>query len=532
MAGDRARQCGLTLTELMVSVAISVALLVVLANVYLGSRAAYRTNEALARLQETGRLALELIARDLRSSGFAGCLSRGGRITVYVNPRPAALDPPAALRGHERAAGFAYPGGVERLAGDDDSDVVRIVAVDSTARAYVDGESDVAAATIAIRDNDAGFEPGDLLVVSDCERAALFAVTGLQSKPLRLAHAADRNGGIDTPTHRISPSFKARDQAFVARFDSVAYFVGRPKGDRQAPPSLYRAGLERTEKVVENVEDLDFLYGLDDDGDGAVDRYLPADRIDAAQWERVLSVRVSLLAVSAEAAPPAGGQVVYLRDVDGDTLLDPQPARDARQLRQVFTTTVSLRNRPTAMRSASRCRTGGAGRHPQRGAVLVVGLVFLLLMTLIGVTAFVVATQEERMAGNARDRLRAFEAAEQALRHCEGHLSGPLPPVFSADGSADSGMYSAPDAGRAPAEKEKWQAIDWDAEPTRQLGGVPDVAEQPRCIAQQLARAPSGNASRRAEAAVVPASAYQVTARGVGAHRRTVVVLQSTFVRD
>lgn len=345
MAGDRARQCGLTLTELMVSVAISVALLVVLANVYLGSRAAYRTNEALARLQETGRLALELIARDLRSSGFAGCLSRGGRITVYVNPRPAALDPPAALRGHERAAGFAYPGGVERLAGDDDSDVVRIVAVDSTARAYVDGESDVAAATIAIRDNDAGFEPGDLLVVSDCERAALFAVTGLQSKPLRLAHAADRNGGIDTPTHRISPSFKARDRAFVARFDSVAYFVGRPKGDRQAPPSLYRAGLERTEKVVENVEDLDFLYGLDDDGDGAVDRYLPADRIDAAQWERVLSVRVSLLAVSAEAAPPAGGQVVYLRDVDGDTLLDPQPARDARQLRQVFTTTVSLRNR-------------------------------------------------------------------------------------------------------------------------------------------------------------------------------------------
>ncbi len=435
MAGDRARQCGLTLTELMVSVAISVALLVVLANVYLGSRAAYRTNEALARLQETGRLALELIARDLRSSGFAGCLSRGGRITVYVNPRPAALDPPAALRGHERAAGFAYPGGVERLAGDDDSDVVRIVAVDSTARAYVDGESDVAAATIAIRDNDAGFEPGDLLVVSDCERAALFAVTGLQSKPLRLAHAADRNGGIDTPTHRISPSFKARDQAFVARFDSVAYFVGRPKGDRQAPPSLYRAGLERTEKVVENVEDLDFLYGLDDDGDGAVDRYLPADRIDAAQWERVLSVRVSLLAVSAEAAPPAGGQVVYLRDVDGDTLLDPQPARDARQLRQVFTKRrregdpLSPPGRPkresferqregSPVRSASRCRTGGAGRHPQRGAVLVVGLVFLLLMTLIGPAAAGVLGRRQR-----RQR-HVFGARRRARARREGKVAG------------------------------------------------------------------------------------------------------------
>jgi type IV pilus assembly protein PilX len=175
-------------------------------------------------------------------------------------------------------------------------------------------------------------------------------------------------------------------------------------------------------------------------------------------------------------------------------------------------------------------RLAVAGR--QRGTVLVVGLVFLLLMTLIGVTAFAVATQEERMAGNSRDRLRAFEAAEQALRDCERHLGGPLPPLFSADGSADRGMYEAPDVDRSPAEAEKWQTIDWDSEPSRQLAGVAEVAEQPRCIVQRLARARSSDASLRAEAAPVPAHAYQVTGRGVGASRGTVVVLQSTFVRD
>lgn len=171
-------------------------------------------------------------------------------------------------------------------------------------------------------------------------------------------------------------------------------------------------------------------------------------------------------------------------------------------------------------------------RRGERGAVLVVGLVFLLLMTLIGATAFSVATLEERMAGNTRDRLRAFEAAEQALRDCEDHLSGPLPPAFSADGSTDRGMYAAPDPDRAPAEKPKWQTIAWEADAVRQLSGVPDVAEQPRCIVQQLARARSSDASRRAEAAGVPAAAYEVTGRGVGASRDTVVVLQSTFVRD
>ncbi len=339
------RQRGLTLTELMVSVAIGLAVLTALSGVYLGSRGAYRTHEALARVHDSGRLALDWIARDLRSAGFAGCLSRGAQVVVHANPRPPGLDPSLPLRGHERAAGFVYPGGVERLAADDRSDVLRIVAGDSSARAYVDGDSDVAAATIALRDNAAGFARDDLLVVSDCRRAAVFTVTAVQSKPLRLAHAVDANGGLETPTHHISPPFKAGDGAFVARIDSVAYFIGRPKGSRDAPPSLYRAGLERTEKVVEHVEDLDLLYGLDGDGDGTVDAYLRADQIEAAQWGRVLAVRVSLVAASAEAAVPAGPQAVRLRDVDGDSVIDAEPAPGDRRLRQVFSSTVSLRNR-------------------------------------------------------------------------------------------------------------------------------------------------------------------------------------------
>jgi type IV pilus assembly protein PilX len=168
----------------------------------------------------------------------------------------------------------------------------------------------------------------------------------------------------------------------------------------------------------------------------------------------------------------------------------------------------------------------GPGR-PQRGAVLVVGLIFLALLTLIGVTAYSVATQEERMAGNTRDRLRAFEAAEAALRDCERYLSNPIPPVFSADGSTDPGMYDTP-AGTS----EKWETIAWNSEPTRQLAGLGNVVEQPRCIVQRLARTRSPNPSLRAELPQPSAYAYQVTARGVGASRSTVVVLQTSFIRD
>jgi type IV pilus assembly protein PilX len=52
----------------------------------------------------------------------------------------------------------------------------------------------------------------------------------------------------------------------------------------------------------------------------------------------------------------------------------------------------------------------------QAGAVLVTSLLFLLVMSLLGVTAMSVALLEEKMAGNLRDRSLAFQSAETALR--------------------------------------------------------------------------------------------------------------------
>jgi Tfp pilus assembly protein PilX len=58
----------------------------------------------------------------------------------------------------------------------------------------------------------------------------------------------------------------------------------------------------------------------------------------------------------------------------------------------------------------------------QRGAALVVGLVLLVVITLVGVGAMQTTTLQEKMAGNLRDSNLSFQAAEAALRHCEGIL--------------------------------------------------------------------------------------------------------------
>ncbi|MCX8114103.1 MAG: PilX N-terminal domain-containing pilus assembly protein [Burkholderiaceae bacterium] len=112
----------------------------------------------------------------------------------------------------------------------------------------------------------------------------------------------------------------------------------------------------------------------------------------------------------------------------------------------------------------------------ERGAVLVVGLIFLAMLSLMGVAAYSVATQEERMSGNTRDRIRAFEAAEASLRDCESVLAaaGGLPAF---DGT--NGMYAAP----APDQPQQFEMsmTDWkNAAKVRTIPtALPDVSIQP-----------------------------------------------------
>jgi len=58
----------------------------------------------------------------------------------------------------------------------------------------------------------------------------------------------------------------------------------------------------------------------------------------------------------------------------------------------------------------------------QNGAVLIVALIMLLVMTIAGITTMSGATLQERMAGNARQKAIAKINAEAALRSAENYL--------------------------------------------------------------------------------------------------------------
>lgn len=144
----------------------------------------------------------------------------------------------------------------------------------------------------------------------------------------------------------------------------------------------------------------------------------------------------------------------------------------------------------------------------ERGAALVVGLVFLVVMTLIGVTAMQSTTLQERMAGNVRDRHLAFQASEAALRAGEQWLRVPGNLVV-ADGHDDLDTPATWDGSESHGVVDGF--VDAGLHHTNPVFHV----SPPRLVRVGSSLPPE---FRRI---------YEVTSRGVGGSETAVVVLQS-----
>jgi type IV pilus assembly protein PilX len=105
-------------------------------------------------------------------------------------------------------------------------------------------------------------------------------------------------------------------------------------------------------------------------------------------------------------------------------------------------------------------------RPRQRGAVLFIALVMLLLLTLIGITAMQVTLLQERMAGGFRVQHQAFEQTEGTLKATRSSLN--------ADANSSGPLYYSADATLTTANALPWAA--WlDTEPTVPDDGLTQV---------------------------------------------------------
>ena len=125
------------------------------------------------------------------------------------------------------------------------------------------------------------------------------------------------------------------------------------------------------------------------------------------------------------------------------------------------------------------------GLQAERGAALIISLVFMLILTIIGAASMQSATLQERMAGNARNLEQAFQAAEAALREAEIELAKVSVGPFNGGG----GLYLScadPADTRISCKEPAWNdhsSKGWNVLASNTVTGV---SQQPEFIIEEM----------------------------------------------
>ena len=166
----------------------------------------------------------------------------------------------------------------------------------------------------------------------------------------------------------------------------------------------------------------------------------------------------------------------------------------------------------------------------QRGAVLIVALVLLLVLTVLGTASMRDTSMEERMAGNFRDHNAALQAAETALRTGEEGIANATTfgsllfdgtdgtyIVLSTSSSVDpqtAGNYGQTVPSSVLTDSNGKQLVS--AMPEYYIEQLPDIELQ-------------GSDISEGAGPPVTLHFYRVTAKGYGISPKTEVLLQSTY---
>jgi type IV pilus assembly protein PilW len=341
------RMRGLSLVELMISMAISLITIAAVGWVYQGTVQTFRTHDALSRMQEGARYAFEILAKDLRMAGATGCPFESSMNVINGNTDWDKNLFGRALTSDERDG---TANSVTEF-----SDALRVIRAD-VLREYVVQSHDAPAFTFTLTGVH-DIEPGDFLLATDCLHASLFQVSA--AAPGTVSHGV----GIVSPGNSTSDLGTAGVYTYppgsrLYRMRGTGYFVDT---NAVGQPALFRmraAGAMaalNAEELVEGVEDLQVTYGVDTSGDGEADfvdpdgdgdPYLTSAQVNSAavpgataqeKWARVMSIRMSLLMrTSEDRVVPNAQRYRY----NGANVL----AVD-RRLRKVFTHVINVRNR-------------------------------------------------------------------------------------------------------------------------------------------------------------------------------------------
>lgn len=398
---------GVTLIELMLAVAISAILLLGVGTLYGNSKRTYTVDEEFARLQENARIAMRYLVEDIRMAGYMGCSLNNGdpnkfrcalNTGSYICNGATVASLVTGIDGYDATnstptdtVNLSAPtaGWINSIAAtpptqltlaqtpNAGSDIIIVLRGNDSG---VKINADKANANISIPDQgqavaaNAGISPpdchsssniceGDILLLSDCQKTMVFQASDLLNDAPNSSILITHNTTSGTPGNQSvfatwggpgeiykGNTFKFAD-AELMRLRTVAYFISN---NANGAPALFRhngIGGSPAEELVESIENLQVLYGIDTDAapdangifisDGIANRYESANTVNFTNPATpIVSIRISML-VRSGADIPNHPVSIGPNNLAGTSIANISDQR----LRKTFTTTIKVRNK-------------------------------------------------------------------------------------------------------------------------------------------------------------------------------------------
>jgi len=302
---SKKQQFGLSLIELMISMALGVGLMLGIVSFYQTSSANSVSQMSHSRTMESGRVALELLARDIRMADFRGC-SEHSNINNMLDTSDTDWTGNATIQSI-LDAGIAGQNNVSSVSVNgksvqDGTDVLTIRGTtDACAGVGRPGNFNTSAASLHISDQ-CKVDQGDILIITNCSGGDMFSVSGNPSTggggsgKITITH---NTGNITSPSNAINNATKnfSRTYGSDARIlqPFVKTFFLATGSNSSGDLSLYVDDNGTNIELVPFVTDFQVQYGEDSNGDGSVDAYKTANNLSTSEMEDVVSVQLTLI---------------------------------------------------------------------------------------------------------------------------------------------------------------------------------------------------------------------------------------------
>lgn len=283
-------QRGFSLIELMIAIALGALVVGAAVGIFATNRQTFVAVENVAKIQDSARVAFEILSRDIREAGGNACdkdvtvanLLNGSGSNWWDNWNNPVL---------------GFEGGIAASAAGTDA----LQLMSGSTSVYTVAGHNPNSAQISLNTSTHDLVAGDILMACDQNRASIFQMSGPMSTNATVVH----NGGAGSPGNCgnglglpacVGPQGTAYEygpNSQVARLSATQWYVANNPAPRTTR-SLYRAALRTNgsalpEEITEGVRDMQLTYFLLDD-----DQYRSASAITAAQWASVKAVRVVL----------------------------------------------------------------------------------------------------------------------------------------------------------------------------------------------------------------------------------------------